>query len=286
MNLKRIAFVLLALFALTSVAFAQFADQAQWGGTSGGSANAQTLTIANYSSYKTGVPIRFLPGFTNTGALQVNINSLGLVNVLKKSPTGPIALVTGDIQASAPPQIVEMTYDGTEFQIIGPAVSSYNSRTGAVVPASGDYATSQLTTGVSGSSPSAGQIGETITNLGSSGVSIGNNTVVTLATVTLSAGDWNCTGSSQITLGISTVYTSDNIGITSTPASFPAFPSGFVDTFAANTVSASTPFVFPYYISTVIVRPTTSTSYSLVVQVAHSAGTVTGQGYLQCVRQD
>lgn len=178
--------------------------------------------------------------------------------------------------------VSSLTTQGATCNSSGGALSS--SATG---PCPGQtIPTSALTTGTSGSSPTAGQLGETITNTGSAGVSIGNNTVVTLATVTLSAGDWNCSGQTQITFGVSTVATSNNIGITSTPVSFPAFPAGIVDTYAAATTSASVPNVFPYYIETVIVRPTTSTSYSLVVQIAHSAGTVTGQGYLQCVRQD
>lgn len=165
-------------------------------------------------------------------------------------------------------------------------VNSWKGRTGAVTPASGDYTTAQLTTGTSGSSPSVGQLGETITNTGSAGVSIGNGTVVTLATVTLSAGDWNCYALAQITLGVNTVYTTDNMGITATPVSFPAFPAGIIGSNAAVTVSASTPTVFGFSVNGVIVRPTTSTSYSAVYQMAHSAGTVTAQGYLQCVRQD
>lgn len=168
----------------------------------------------------------------------------------------------------------------------GAGVSSFNSRTGAVAPVGGDYSTGQLTTGASGSSPAVGALGETITNTGTPGTSIGNGTVVTLATVTLSPGDWNCYGLSETTYGTSSAYTTDNQGITSTPVSFPAFPAGLTVSFASSTVSASTPYVEAYSTNSVIVRPTTSTSYSLVRQIAHSAGTITASGYLQCVRQD
>lgn len=163
-------------------------------------------------------------------------------------------------------------------------VTSVFGRTGTVVATSGDYTTAQLTTGTSGSSPSAGQLGETITNLGSSGTAIGNGTVVTLATVSLSAGDWSCSHLAQITMGASTSYTSQNIGITATPVSFPLFPAGLTAVFAATVVSSG--LTTNGTINDVVFHLTTTTSISGVFQIAHSAGTITGQGYLQCVRQD
>ena len=57
---------------------APFPEQGTYGGTSGGSANAQTVAIANYSAKLVGVPIRFIPGFTNTGATTLNITSTGV----------------------------------------------------------------------------------------------------------------------------------------------------------------------------------------------------------------
>lgn len=162
-------------------------------------------------------------------------------------------------------------------------VTSVFGRTGTVVATSGDYTTAQLTTGTSGSSPSTGQLGETITNLGSSGVSIGNGTVVTLATVTLSAGDWNCYSTSTITYTSATGVTTDNMGITATPVSFPAFPAGISTSFASSSINGN---IEAFSVPSVIFHLTTSTSVSTVRQLAHTGGTITGQGYLQCVRQD
>lgn len=167
----------------------------------------------------------------------------------------------------------------------GAGVSSFNSRTGAVVPSGGDYSTGQLTTAATGSSPAVGALGETQTNTGGASTVISNNVVTTLASVSLSPGDWNCYGLAEITMNSGTTYTTANLGITSTPSSMPAFPASLANSFVANTVGAAT-YIFPYYLASVIVRPTTTTSYSLVYQEAFSAGTVRGQGYIQCVRQD
>lgn len=167
----------------------------------------------------------------------------------------------------------------------GAGVSSFNTRTGAVVPVGGDYTTGQLTTAATGSSPAVGALGETQTNTGGASTVVNNNAVTTLATVALSPGDWNCYGLAEISMNSGTTYTTSNLGITSTPVSFPAFPAGLTESFVANTVGAAT-FVVPYSINNVIVRPTSGTSYSLVYQQAFSAGTVRAQGYIQCVRQD
>lgn len=167
----------------------------------------------------------------------------------------------------------------------GAGVSSFNSRTGAIVPSGGDYSTGQLTTAATGSSPAVGALGETQTNTGGASTVISNNVVTTLASVSLSPGDWNCYGLAEITMNSGTTYTTANLGITSTPSSMPAFPASLANSFVANTVGAAT-YIFPYYLASVIVRPTTTTSYSLVYQEAFSAGTVRGQGYVQCVRQD
>src|SRR6185437_1487837 len=55
----------------------------------------------------------------NTGALTVNVNGLGAKNVYKKSPTGAAAACTGgEIQNG---DIVEIEYDGTQFQLLSNA---------------------------------------------------------------------------------------------------------------------------------------------------------------------
>ena len=115
----------IALVGVTSIkvgpSIAQFASQATYAGVSGGSANSQTITIPNAVSYNdlVGVQFSFLPGFSNSGPTQININGLGLKNVLKTSTSGPVALVGGEIIAGGSPQLILAQYDGTSVIILG-----------------------------------------------------------------------------------------------------------------------------------------------------------------------
>lgn len=116
--MKKISATLVALLALTGVALAQFVDQRTWGGTSGGSANAQTISIANYATYTAGVTLRYVAGFTNTGPQTLNVSALGTRNVYKPTAAGPAPLSGGEVVAG---QLVEVTYDGAQFQLVSSA---------------------------------------------------------------------------------------------------------------------------------------------------------------------
>ena len=90
---------------------------ALWGGTSGGTANAQTLTLSPaITAYVAGQTFRFIAGFTNTNNVTLNINGVG-VKALLSSSTG-LNLVPGQISSNL---IVDVVYDGTQFQMINPA---------------------------------------------------------------------------------------------------------------------------------------------------------------------
>lgn len=91
---------------------AGFLDQITWGGTSGGSANAQTITVSNVAALAQviGVVFRFIPGFTNTGAATLNINTLGAQQV-KIYGAG---LVGGEITIGV---LACVVWDGSAFQL-------------------------------------------------------------------------------------------------------------------------------------------------------------------------
>src|SRR5579864_3375351 len=93
---------------------AQFVDQLTFGGTSTGSAKVQAITVSNYDTYKVGVVLRFVPGFTNTGPTQVNVNGLGLVNVFRPSSIGPVAFSGQEFWAG---ELTCITYTGSFFQL-------------------------------------------------------------------------------------------------------------------------------------------------------------------------
>lgn len=86
-----------------------------WGGTSTGTANAQIVTpVVPIPAYAAGLAVAFVAGFTNTGALTINVSNKGAVSVLKDSPSGPIPLTGGEVVASS---IINVRYDGTRFQL-------------------------------------------------------------------------------------------------------------------------------------------------------------------------
>lgn len=117
--MRKFSYVLLSLlllFATVQHARAQFADQMVWGGTSGGSANSQTLAVSNLGgSVPVGVKFAGIAGFTNSGPTQLNIGSTSLINVYKLTSSGPAALSGGEIRAG---NVFVVLYDGTQYQLL------------------------------------------------------------------------------------------------------------------------------------------------------------------------
>lgn len=78
--------------------------------TSGGSANAQTLSPSPApTAYTAGDVYKFIPSATNTSALTLNVSGLGAKSV--KCPNGD-ACIGGEVASG---QVVEVTYNGTNF---------------------------------------------------------------------------------------------------------------------------------------------------------------------------
>ena len=78
-----------------------------------------TLTPA-LTTYVTGAVYYFIAPATNTGAVTLNIDTLGAKNVTRDGTT---ALVAGDIVSG---EMVAVVYDGTRFQLISPVNSFTN----------------------------------------------------------------------------------------------------------------------------------------------------------------
>lgn len=73
--------------------------QTSFGGTSTGSANAQVVSAGTFSGAD-GSVINFTAGFTNTGAMTIQVGSSGSpIAVLKNGPSGPVNLAAGDVTA-------------------------------------------------------------------------------------------------------------------------------------------------------------------------------------------
>lgn len=83
-----------------------------------GTGDAITLSLSvAVSAYAAGMRFSFKAGADNTGAVTVNVNSLGAKSILR--PSGQ-ALVAGDIVSG---QIIDIQYDGTNFLMMRPAYS-------------------------------------------------------------------------------------------------------------------------------------------------------------------
>ncbi len=97
------------------------------------------------AAYTTRTVYWFKANSANSGAATINFNSLGAKTIKKQSSQ---SLAANDIVAG---QIVMLTYDGTNMQMISPtangggAVASIFGRAGAVATAAGDYTTAQVT---------------------------------------------------------------------------------------------------------------------------------------------
>lgn len=91
-----------------------------YGSVSGGTANAQTVSLTPaITGYAGGQRFIFVAGNTNTGACTLNVNGVGAKNITYKTL---VALAPGAIIAN---QIVDVVYDGTQFQIQNPAQRVY-----------------------------------------------------------------------------------------------------------------------------------------------------------------
>jgi len=86
--------------------------------SSGNDTYAITLAPAP-AAYVTGMVIRFKADVANTGAATLNVNALGAKTIVKQYN---ITLGDGDIKAN---QLVEVIYDGTNFQLLSP-ISNYS----------------------------------------------------------------------------------------------------------------------------------------------------------------
>lgn len=82
--------------------------------TTTGSANAYVLTTGlSLAAYVAGQSFDIEANFTNSGAATINVDTLGAKSITKNGTT---ALASGDITSG---NIYRISYDGTQFQIIG-----------------------------------------------------------------------------------------------------------------------------------------------------------------------
>ena len=90
-------------------------------GSSGGSANAQTIsaTVPSAYSLSNNPTIIWTAGFTNTGPLSLNVDTTGAISVYKQTPGGLVALVGGEVVSGTSYAAV---YNGTQYALINYAI--------------------------------------------------------------------------------------------------------------------------------------------------------------------
>ena len=106
---------------------------------------ADTITgslTPSLAAYAAGQMFYFVAAGNNTGAVTLNINSLGAKNVTKNGTT---ALVAGEIKSG---QTVTVIYDGTRFQIVNPVVIGLTGTTSTTATLFGVNAGDSITSGV------------------------------------------------------------------------------------------------------------------------------------------
>lgn len=87
-----------------------------YAGTVAGTGDAITVSLyVAVASYTAGMRLTFKAGADNTGAVTVNVSSLGAKSIVR--PSGQ-ALVAGDIISG---QLIDIQYDGTNFVMMRPA---------------------------------------------------------------------------------------------------------------------------------------------------------------------
>jgi hypothetical protein len=107
---------------------AQFADQATFAGAGGGTANAQTLTLANVTSYAdlVGVIVKYVPSVSNTGSATINVNSLGAKTVLKPTSAGLATLAGNGCELIAAQPVFVMEDSNGNFDLLSVTCANVN----------------------------------------------------------------------------------------------------------------------------------------------------------------
>lgn len=153
-------------------------------------------------------------------------------------------------------------------------VSSFNGRTGAVTPTTGDYTLAQATTNQTGALPTAGQVGEQKTCTGT-GVVLNNGTPVNICSTALTAGGWECEGTdAQITVGGTTASFYTSLNTTSVTMGARA---GFAATFSPSQMNLPPP---PLFIQTA----GTPTVFMVDLVTGAGAASDTANGTIICHR--
>lgn len=142
-----------------------------------------TLSSANFTAYAAGQTFSFRAVNANTGAVTLNINSLGAKAVTK---TGAVALIANDILVG---QVVTVVYDGTRFQITNMLNWEAPGPIGTTIPSAAVFESCSVNTSLSSS--------DTLDVLGDT--TLQGNLIVTTAGTVASFETISCSGTTSST---------------------------------------------------------------------------------------
>jgi hypothetical protein len=129
------------MFRADGSILARFVDDLGAVNTVGGTGDAITVTLASgITAYATGQMFRFVAGAANTGAVTINVNSIGVKKVRKISGGTDVALTSGDIVAG---ETYLLNYRSTADSGVGAWVLVGSS--GSYLPLTGGTLTGALT---------------------------------------------------------------------------------------------------------------------------------------------
>lgn len=123
-------------------------------------AGADTITAnatPTPSAYAAGQTFRFVSAGANTGATTLNVSSLGAKSITKNGTT---ALSASEIPSGA---VVEVTYDGTQFQLVGTSVNNSANLGGVAAASYARLNAAQVFSGGQGASTNSLTDGVTVT---------------------------------------------------------------------------------------------------------------------------
>jgi hypothetical protein len=186
------------------------------------------------AAYAAGQMFYFVATGDNTGAVTLNIDSLGAKAVTRD---GSVALAAGDIKSG---EVVVVVYDGTRFQVVSQLNSAGDARFANVSIASSLY--------VGGVSTFVGNAGFSANVSIASALSVGGVAAITGATtiggnLTLNGGTANgvlyLNGSKVATSGSALTFDGTNLQVGATPGAEIRFPR-FSDNSAVLTIKSNT----------------------------------------------
>ena len=183
--------------------------------------NTITATLTGLTAYTAGLTVRFTAAGANTGAVTLNIGSLGAINVVRADG---VALATGDILSAG---TYEAVYDGTSFKLQG-SVSASQVSAPVIASIQGMFKNLQ--------SSSSGLSANVLVSADEIVVENTSNAYVTLRTVSLTIAG-TTTGANALdtgTIAASTWYSvwviyngTTTAGLLSLSATAPTMPSGY-----------------------------------------------------------